>query len=79
MKRTATTITFLALLALNSGAQDMFETRQLTSEPAREGFPCWSPDGSRIAYSSSRERNVDILVMEVDIEKVISKLGEINE
>lgn len=50
MKRTTATVTFLVLLALSVSAQDMFKTRQLTSEPAREGFPCWSPDGKYVVY-----------------------------
>jgi Tol biopolymer transport system component len=32
-------------------SQDMYPARQLTSDPAREGFPSWSPDGKIIVYS----------------------------
>lgn len=32
-------------------AQDRYPVRRLTSHPAQEGFPSWSPDGQTIAYS----------------------------
>ena len=32
-------------------SQDMYPARRLTSDPAREGFPSWSPDGTTIVYS----------------------------
>ena len=28
-----------------------YPVRQLTSDPVQEGFPCWSPDGTRIVFS----------------------------
>ncbi len=31
-------------------AQDMFNARQLTFDPAQEGFPTWSPDAESIIY-----------------------------
>jgi Tol biopolymer transport system component len=31
--------------------QDKYPVRQLTSAPAQEGFPFWSPDGNTIVYS----------------------------
>ncbi|MBE0674751.1 MAG: PD40 domain-containing protein, partial [Bacteroidales bacterium] len=31
-------------------AQDMFKARQLTFDPAQEGFATWSPDGKSIVY-----------------------------
>jgi len=38
---------------LGTGALGAVEypVRQLTSDPVQEGFPCWSPDGSRIVFS----------------------------
>ena len=40
---------FVGAVSLHS--QDMFPVRQLTSDPAQEGFPSWSPDGKTIVYS----------------------------
>ena len=33
-------------------AQEEYPVRQLTSDPAQQGFPSWSPDGYAIVYSS---------------------------
>lgn len=41
------------LPVLELEAQDMFEARRLTTDPAREGFPTWSPDGLSIIYQCS--------------------------
>jgi len=38
------------IFSINLNAQEMFKTRQLTMDPAREGFPTWSPDGQYIVY-----------------------------
>jgi len=43
----------LLLPVLQLDAQDMFEARRLTTDPAREGFPTWSPDGESIIYQFS--------------------------
>jgi Tol biopolymer transport system component len=38
--------------AANVGrAQDRYPVRQLTFDPAQEGFPSWSPDGTTIVHS----------------------------
>jgi Tol biopolymer transport system component len=57
-------------------AQDLFQVRQLTTDPAQEGFPTWSPDGKKIAFNSTRGQNADIWVMDLDIEEVWKKLKE---
>lgn len=39
------------------------DARQLTSSHAYDTAPVWSPDGSRIAFSSTREGGTDIFLM----------------
>jgi tricorn protease len=39
--------------------------RRLTSHPADEGNPTFSPDGSLIAFSANYENNVDVYVIDV--------------
>ena len=39
---------------------------RLTDHSARDGEPAWSPDGQRIAFSSDRDGNYDIYVMNAD-------------
>lgn len=39
------------------------QARQLTSNAAYDSYPIWSPDGSKIAFASSREGSLDIYVM----------------
>ena len=36
------------------------EARRLTSGPADDGQPRWSPDGRRIAFVSARHRDADL-------------------
>ncbi len=39
---------------------------RLTESPRRDGHPNWSPDGSRIAFSSMRDGNLEIYVVNAD-------------
>ena len=39
---------------------------RLTSDPAFDGGPAWSPDGSKIAFRSLRDGNSEIYVMNAD-------------
>ena len=51
-----TTAIIVAVLLICSGvlhAQESFTARQLTSSPAREGFPSFSPDGKYIIYQQT--------------------------
>lgn len=52
----AKSTTVVALLSLVAGIsllypQENYPLRRLTSDPAQEGFPSWSPDGSTLVYS----------------------------
>jgi len=38
----------------------------LTSNPAQDAEPAWSPDGSHIAFTSTRDGTTDIYVMNAD-------------
>ena len=40
--------------------------RQLTTNAAYDAYPVWSPDGSRIAFASSREGSLDVYVISKD-------------
>jgi Tol biopolymer transport system component/alpha-beta hydrolase superfamily lysophospholipase len=45
---------------------DGSDQRRLTFNPAYDGWPTWSPDGSQIAFVSTRNGNPDIYVMDAD-------------
>lgn len=38
------------------------EARQITTHPAYDTHPVWSPDGTRIAFASAREGSLDIYI-----------------
>jgi Tol biopolymer transport system component len=50
MKNLTLTIAVIVLCTISLYAQDMFNARQLTFDPAQEGFATWSPDGKSIVY-----------------------------
>jgi TolB protein len=39
---------------------------RLTMYPADDETPAWSPDGTRIGFSSTRDGNLDIYAMHTD-------------
>jgi dipeptidyl aminopeptidase/acylaminoacyl peptidase len=39
---------------------------RVTNDPAEDGQPAWSPDGTEIAFSSNRDGNFEIYVMSAD-------------
>ena len=45
---------------------DGSEQKNLTNNPANDGFPSWSPDGKKIAFISYRDGNNEIYVMNAD-------------
>src|SRR3990170_6246104 len=38
----------------------------LTNDPATDYAPAWSPDGTKIAFYSDRDGNLDVYVMNAD-------------
>lgn len=48
---------------------------QITSDPSYDDGPSWSPDGTRIAFVSTRSGNFDIWTIEVDVERVRGELA----
>lgn len=40
-----------AVLFVGASAEEPYAVRQLTDDPAQDGFPCWSPDGASIVFS----------------------------
>ncbi len=55
MKSAGGSAAILVILCLVSsadiGAQEKYPLKQLTDDPAQDGFPSWSPDGKTIAFS----------------------------
>ena len=45
---------------------DGTEQKRLTTNTFGDGYPTWSPDGMKIAFTSTRYANVDIYVMNAD-------------
>ena len=45
---------------------DGSEQKRLTNNPSGDLFPCWSPDGKKIAFDSNRDGNGEIYVMNAD-------------
>ncbi len=64
---------WLAFDSYRSGNQDIYrlalpdgEPVQLTSHPADDFYPSWSPDGQEIAFYSFREGSRDLYLMDAD-------------
>jgi formylglycine-generating enzyme required for sulfatase activity len=53
-------------MAAEGGAPGSLDQQRLTSQVAGNRFPDWSPDGSQIAFSSMRDGNSEIYVMDAD-------------
>ena len=52
---------------------------QLTMHPAYDDSPTWSPDGTKLAFTSARTGKMDIYVMEIDLNDLRSALQALNE
>jgi TolB protein len=52
---------------------------RLTTHPAYDENPIWSPDGKKIAFTSTRSGNFDVWIMEIDPDSIRKELTEINE
>ena len=50
MKKLKVLMAVFGISVISLNAQDMFKARQLTFNPAQEGFATWSPDGKSIIY-----------------------------
>ena len=56
---------------------DGSELRNITSDPADDRLPSWSPDSRRIAFSSNRSGNFEIYTMNPDGTDVV-QVTEVN-
>ncbi len=59
-------------------SSDGTEARNLTNDPAFDGWPAWSPDGKKIAFASNRNRSYEIYIMNADgssVQKVAATEG----
>jgi TolB protein len=45
---------------------DGSDVRRLTDHPKMDYWPAWSPDGKRIAFTSNRDGNYEIYVVQAD-------------
>ena len=58
--------TGISRFQIYSVSPDGTNLARLTNNSANEGGACWSPDGSKIAFSSDRDGNSEIYVMNSD-------------
>ena len=48
-----TLLTVVIFLSVRLAGQDLFPVRQLTFDPAQQGFATWSPDSKYIVYQNT--------------------------
>jgi TolB protein len=51
-------------LEIASISPDGTSLARLTTSPGLDDYPVWSPDGKRIAYTSNRDRNLELYVLD---------------
>ncbi|MBK5097044.1 MAG: PD40 domain-containing protein [Gemmatimonadetes bacterium] len=51
---------------------------QITSHPGYDDGPAWSPDGTKIAFVSTRSGNFDIWTIDVDVDRVRRELVDLD-
>jgi Tol biopolymer transport system component len=51
---------------------------RLTNITNNDVDPCWSPDGTRIAFSTNRDSNQEIYVMNADGSNLIRLTNDVN-
>ena len=56
----------LSQLYLYDSSQDVSEPRRLTESNGSDNQPAWSPDGNQIVFTSNRDGNSEIYVMNAD-------------
>jgi TolB protein len=57
---------------------DGSDAKNLTNDPAFDGWPAWSPDGKLIAFASNRNRDYEVYIMNADgtgVRKVANNVG----
>lgn len=52
---------------------------QVTAHPGYDDGPCWSPDGTKLAFVSTRSGHFDIWVVEVDPERLRHELSSLDD
>jgi Tol biopolymer transport system component len=49
------------------------------THPGHNESPAWSPDGKRLAFTSTRSGNFDIWVMDLDVVQLRKELDALNK
>ncbi len=66
MKNILLPVAVMLLLTNGLSGQDRFPVRQLTFDPVQEGLAAWSPDETKLAFTSTRSGSSNIWIMDID-------------